>query len=128
MIIRYSTIGAVSVLGLIACSAYNPVTMAMAKNPVPNTPETVSTGTVLFQNNCVVCHGSTGKGDGVAAKGMRPAPANLRDSASKPEGILAMRIARGGNGMPAWEGVLNETEIWQLARHIKNLSRADAAP
>lgn len=34
-------------------------------------------GRALYAENCAVCHGDTGRGDGPAAGGMRPAPTDL---------------------------------------------------
>ncbi|MCC1494442.1 c-type cytochrome [Cognatishimia sp. F0-27] len=38
---------------------------------------TVGQGMVLYQNNCAMCHGETGIGDGPMARAMTRAPANL---------------------------------------------------
>lgn len=112
---------------LFACSPYNPVKMAGTANPLPNTPAVVSAGQTVFKQHCVACHGSSGRGDGPAAGGLPATPANLRLLDKKLEGLIAMRIARGGNGMPAWEGVLKDEEIWQLTRYIKSISNEEVA-
>ena len=125
--IRRLIIIAVVLASLFACSPYNPVQMAGTANPLPNTPAVVMAGRALFEQRCVLCHGSQGKGDGPAAASLPHSPANLRLLDNKLEGLVAMRIARGGNGMPAWEGVLTEDEIWQLTRYIKAISREEAA-
>ncbi|HCV38684.1 MAG TPA: cystathionine gamma-synthase, partial [Pseudomonas sp.] len=38
-------------------------------------------GASLYAQNCSICHGDTGAGDGPAGVGLEPAPANLRDTA-----------------------------------------------
>jgi len=50
-------------------------TMLWACAPVamPEAPE----GAALFAENCVVCHGKSGRGDGPWSAGMKPAPADL---------------------------------------------------
>jgi len=124
---RLLIIIATALVSLFACSPYNPVQMAGTANPLPNTPAIVSAGRALFEQHCMLCHGTTGKGDGPAAASLPHAPANLRLLDNKLEGLVAMRIARGGNGMPAWQEVLTEEEIWQLTRYVKTISREEAS-
>lgn len=47
--------------------------MACAVSQMPEAPE----GQAIFDENCVICHGVTGRGDGEFALGMKPAPADL---------------------------------------------------
>ena len=51
------------------------INMALAKEP---TPETLAAGKEVFTKNCVICHGDTGAGDGVAGKALNPHPRNFR--------------------------------------------------
>lgn len=39
--------------------------------------ETEVSGRALFAENCAVCHGDTGRGDGPAAEGLQPPPSDL---------------------------------------------------
>lgn len=34
------------------------------RNPVPNVPEAIESGKILFQSQCAMCHGKTGDGRG----------------------------------------------------------------
>jgi mono/diheme cytochrome c family protein len=40
-----------------------------------------------------------------------------------PDGVVAYRIANGGEVMPAWKGVLRGDDIWDLINFIRSLSR-----
>jgi mono/diheme cytochrome c family protein len=44
---------------------------------IGGTPELTSRGKMLFEANCMQCHGSLGHGDGLAAVTMNPRPRNL---------------------------------------------------
>lgn len=46
-------------------------------NPLPRTSVTVERGTEVYAQNCVSCHGATGRGDGEAGRGLTPPPGNL---------------------------------------------------
>jgi len=42
-----------------------------------STPEKITKGKTIFETNCVSCHGTEGKGDGVAGKTLNPPPRNF---------------------------------------------------
>jgi mono/diheme cytochrome c family protein len=91
-------------------------------NPIPLDQTSIERGRELFQNKCALCHGTTGKGDGSAAKGLDPKPANLAEmSAHHPDGDIAWKIATGRGPMPAWKDILTENDIWDLTNFINNL-------
>jgi mono/diheme cytochrome c family protein len=45
-------------------------------------------GAALYAENCAVCHGPAGRGDGLGARGMRPAPTDLTLIAARNDGTL----------------------------------------
>ena len=47
------------------------------KTVMTPTPVLLARGKVLFEQNCVACHGPEGHGDGPAAKGLNPPPRNF---------------------------------------------------
>ena len=57
----------------ITVTALCAVAVACAEPEMPEAPE----GEALFVENCALCHGASGRGDGVLAKGMRPKPTDL---------------------------------------------------
>src|SRR5438445_13400978 len=59
---------------VVLVDAYTTTSLA---NPLPSTPETIVQGQNVFQQHCAVCHGRDGHGDGPAAAGLNPMPADL---------------------------------------------------
>ncbi|MGX9349678.1 c-type cytochrome [Shimia sp. W99] len=47
--------------------------MACAEAEMPEAPE----GEAIFAENCALCHGAGGRGDGAIAAGLRPRPSDL---------------------------------------------------
>ena len=88
-------------------------------------------GAPLYAQNCSVCHGDTGAGDGPAGVGLTPAPANLRDAARMDHlSLYAIYSTLGqgveGTDMPAFADQLDDRQRWDLATYIAGFS-ADAA-
>ncbi len=106
-----------------------PKQAAARPNPVPADRASLERGRKLFETNCAVCHGATGRGDGPAGAGLNPKPANLRVMAGMHSaGDLAWKIAHGRGAMPAWKGTLKEHQIWDLVNYLKSLHREKTHP
>jgi mono/diheme cytochrome c family protein len=77
--------GAAFALGVAACSKSEPaVTPAPAAPPPPATAVAAQNTAVddpaeVFKTRCVMCHGESGKGDGIAAAALNPKPRNYTD-------------------------------------------------
>jgi len=87
-------------------------------------------GRKIFLSNCSSCHGSSGKGDGAAARALAPPPTNLAATHEKlDDDYLYTRISEGGIGdpynsqMPAWKSILAEDQIWDVIAYIRTLSK-----
>jgi mono/diheme cytochrome c family protein len=99
------------------------------KNPVPATPENLTAGAQLFQDNCLLCHGEKGLGDGPGAKTIKVKPANFTDAklmSAETDGSLFWKMSQGRGPMPSWKDDLTDTERWQLVNYIRKLGK-DAA-
>ena len=46
-------------------------------DPLSSSAENIKAGKLLYEQNCVPCHGTTGRGDGEAGKALSPPPASL---------------------------------------------------
>ena len=52
--------------------------------------EAQSAGETLFEENCVACHGTAGRGDGPLADGLSTKPADLTEIAARRDGVWPM--------------------------------------
>ena len=118
--------------GHAAATPATPVTPVTRATPA--TPATPAAGAVasaevgerVFKARCVICHGATGHGDGVASKGLKPQPRNFHDTAymsSRTDAELLMTIHNGKGAMPAWKGILSETEIASALKYVRAFAK-----
>jgi putative copper export protein/mono/diheme cytochrome c family protein len=112
---------------LLAVPAY-PTTYAMG--PMSYTADAIVRGAGLYAQNCAICHGPLGRGDGPAGASLPSVPADLaaHGSSHRP-GELFWWVAHGipGTPMPAFTPHLNDAEIWDLVQFLRAQSDAAAA-
>ncbi|WP_374441501.1 FTR1 family protein [Pseudomonas panipatensis] len=85
----------------------------------------------IFAQQCSICHGQAGKGDGPAGIGLQPPPANLTDRARLDHLSLydlrnVVTLGVGGTDMPAFGDQLDERQRWDMAAYIASLSAGEA--
>ncbi|MCJ7853405.1 cytochrome c/FTR1 family iron permease [Pseudomonas monteilii] len=84
-------------------------------------------GAALYAQNCSICHGDTGAGDGPAGVGLEPAPANLRDAARLDQLSLfdlynTLALGIDGTEMPSFADQLDDRQRWDVAAYIASFS------
>jgi cytochrome c oxidase cbb3-type subunit II len=85
-------------------------------------------GAELFAHHCASCHGNAGSGDGPAANGLMPHPANLQATTFSNERISsALWDGVAGSSMPAWRD-LSGYDLASLVAYVQTLSRVLAPP
>ena len=99
---------------------------------VPRSVPDLKHGTVLYATHCAACHGTEGRGDGPAAKGLNPSPSNFHDRDRMVQRSLyglysTIALGVSGTAMTAY-GQLSEDERWALAFYVGTLgtNTADA--
>lgn len=101
---------------------------ASLPNPIPATAASLARGSEVYAQNCVVCHGQTGLGDGPAAPTLNPRPANLQEHLAEGHTDLELYtwIADGitGTGMPAFKEKLSDEDIWNVINMIRTFAPA----
>jgi copper transport protein len=94
-------------------------------NPLPNDTATLARGQQLFAQNCAICHGAGGKGDGPLGQNLNPRPVDLTGShlTTHTDGDLYWWIGHGiaGTGMPSFTGTLSDQDIWAIIRYVRSL-------
>ena len=93
--------------------------------------QAIERGEQLYAENCQVCHGSDGRGAGVAASGLEHKPANLtrhlHSRYDDNDGYLFWRVSKGGtvepfksqnSAMPAFEETLTEQQRWDILAYV----------
>ncbi|MDE2957288.1 MAG: c-type cytochrome [Bacteroidota bacterium] len=104
------------------------------------TDEQREAGKVLYDIKCAHCHGYSGDAISVATPFVRPTPRDFTSgnykSRSTASGELpttedirrSIRLGMPYTSMPAWEGILSEAEITNLAYYLKSFDAAFAGP
>ena len=107
-----------------------PIDYTLVQNPVPVTNASVAEGEQLYMQNCVVCHGQTGHGDGPAAKALNPAPYDLTVHVGlHADGVLWAWITYGipRTAMPAWQSKMTDNQRWAVVDFLRAKFQATAA-
>jgi mono/diheme cytochrome c family protein len=101
-----------------------PPTSITRKNPLVPTANVIAIGQKLYVENCLTCHGATGKGDGPGAAALEKKPADLdaRIKAGATDGELFWKISEGRSPMISWKGSLSETQRWALVSYLRTLA------
>lgn len=90
----------------------------------PTTWPDLKNGAKLYAQNCTSCHGDKGFGDGVAGKGLEPAPADFHGegmaNSAPAKSFNVIRVGVPGTGMVAYNA-LSDKEVWDLAFYVNSL-------
>ena len=104
-IARASLVAATVAVGLLAASMSNDLYAA-----------DTSKGRQLYQSNCAICHGPTGKS-------VLPGAPNFDrgEGVLKPDLTLLVAIRSGRNAMPAFQGILSDRDIMDVIAFVRTL-------
>jgi mono/diheme cytochrome c family protein len=101
--------------------------------PIPATEDNLVAGAHIYVEQCAVCHGLHGKQASVGSR-MYPVAPPLWDRKSvadqvgvsgNPPGETWWKISNGLrlSGMPAYQGILTDTQIWQVSLLLANANK-----
>ena len=79
-------------------------------------------GKIVFEKNCVGCHGKNGEGLGPMSK--LPNFKDAKTMMARSDKDLFDKITNGGKGtgMPAWGSLISEKDRWNLVAYIRSLA------
>jgi putative copper export protein/mono/diheme cytochrome c family protein len=126
-----ATGAAVLILGLVeglGASLERAYPTSFYASPTGYSTDSIAQGRQLFVDNCAICHGRTGRGDGPAAAQAERKPADLTAEHiyAHPDGDLFWWITSGiESAMPAFGNALDETAVWNVIDFIH--ANADGA-
>ncbi len=83
----------------------------------------LKSGKLLFAQSCTLCHGQSGRGDGVLAAAFKPANLLSDSTQQKSDSLLVQTIKNGRAPMPAFAHQYNDDQIYKLVRHLRDLVR-----
>lgn len=101
-----------------------------ALDPFPTRPPSLARGEAVYREQCIQCHGASGRGDGPKAKRLTgPPPADLADRAalasiSPMDMYRKIAIGVSGTGMPEYAQTVSADDRWAVTTYIGTL-RAD---
>lgn len=99
------------------------------KNPLTDLANAQTKGKALYAIHCALCHGDTGKGDGIAGTSLAVKPTDLSSpgTAAAPDGKLFLitkngKMTNGKIVMPPVKN-LSDEQVWQLVAFMRTLSK-----
>lgn len=94
-------------------------------NSLKNDVKAAALGKKLYQSVCAVCHGPKGKGDGMAAAGLKPRPANFMSETVQlqSDGAIFWKIEQGRSPMPSYKTAISNENKWQIINYIRTLKK-----
>lgn len=100
-------------------------------NPLTATPEVLASGKRIYQQNCVTCHGDTGRGDGAAARSLPGLPADFTQQHfamhTDAEVFGWIKGGKPGTVMPAFGDALDDEQVWQVITYIRQFAQGVGA-
>jgi len=107
-------------------------TFGIEINKLPITPVSLSNGKLIFENNCAICHGMSGHGDGPMAKQFDPSPAVLSNpkltgdaNTTAYDNFEVINVGIANTAMMAWADVLSEAQIWNVTYYLRSFSNTN---
>ncbi len=102
-------------------------------NPFLPDENSLQIGKQLFEQNCVVCHGPAGRGNGPAASQLPFLPPDFGSGHLDihTDGDIFYWIQNGplpNSPMPAFKGKLTDDQIWHLVNYVRRLRNEATGP
>ncbi|HEX8148567.1 MAG TPA: cytochrome c [Pyrinomonadaceae bacterium] len=89
----------------------------VTRTPQPAASTRGATPRVLYERTCAECHGP--RGEGTQRGTMKTPPLNSGAALTDPDERFFKQISDGGNGMPPFKHTLDDKQIDELVRFIR---------
>lgn len=106
----------------------NPEQAKELENPVAMTEDSLRYGKLMYETNCIVCHGEKGHGNGyVVGTEKYPVPPTLTSQRVRnwEDGEIYHVITNGQGRMWSYKNNLYPLERWAVVNYVRALQRAD---
>ena len=103
---------------------------AHINSPIQPTAENLIDGMKLYNMNCAGCHGGLDRKPSPQANSFYPPPPQLvQDPPDDPDwhNYYVIRNGIRYTGMPAWDKVLSEQDIWKVTIFLSHMEKLPAA-
>jgi mono/diheme cytochrome c family protein len=113
-----------------ACSKVDhPANAPSAPSSAPAASPTIdpfASPRAMFKKDCAQCHGDTGEGKTAVIDGKKIKAPTLRSghAVEHSDEDFTKQIAKGGDGMPAFEKKMSATEIADMIKFIRKVFQA----
>jgi len=97
-----------------------PARASAKKNPIAADAVSVGRGKAVYAAHCASCHGSSGKGDGPAAKDLEKNPGDMTKLGGQSDGALFWKITEGKKPMASFSK-LSEQQRWDVINYMRSL-------
>ena len=99
-------------------------------NPIQVTASLLSEGATEYEEHCAFCHGGAKARVSPMRDRLNPPAPQLIDRIPHDDDAWLFWVTKHGvrmTGMPAWDGVLSDNEIWTIVTFIKHSDRLPPA-
>ena len=102
-----------------------PAKFKSMENPVKADAESIKVGRMQYTKNCASCHGKTGLGDGVKARGLDTHPGDFSGAAFQGQtgGEHFYKTKFGRGEMPKYENKIPDEDIWHMVNFMRTFKK-----
>lgn len=94
---------------------------AITSNPTPMSDASLANGHLYYEQNCAVCHGDTGQGNGPAVRYGMAGISIVNDlNKGRPDGYIWGMIRNGRGLMPSYNRI-EEGDRWDVVNYVRFL-------
>jgi mono/diheme cytochrome c family protein len=96
-------------------------------NPIKGSLSGTKAGKKLYGKYCAICHGTKGKGDGMAGAALTPKPANFINEKfqNQTDGSVFWKLSEGRSPMASYKTILNDEQRWQIVNYLRTFKKIE---